>query len=47
MIDARRMEAYAAVYDRALEMKRDITAEIIDENSFLEFLEKQPVYFFW
>ena len=27
-------------------MKRDITAEIIDENSFLEFLEKQPVYFF-
>ena len=46
MIDARRMEVYAAVYDRALEMKRDITAEIIDENSFLEFLEKQPVYFF-
>lgn len=35
MIDARRMEVYAAVYDRALEMKRDITAEIIDENSFL------------
>ncbi|WP_448788704.1 tRNA (adenosine(37)-N6)-threonylcarbamoyltransferase complex dimerization subunit type 1 TsaB [Bacteroides graminisolvens] len=46
MIDARRMEVYAAVYDRALVMKREITAEIIDENSFLEFLEKQPVYFF-
>lgn len=46
MIDARRMEVYAAVYDRALVMKREITAEVIDENSFLEFLEKQPVYFF-
>lgn len=46
MIDARRMEVYAAVYDRSLKEKREITADIIDENSYLEFLEKHPVYFF-
>ena len=46
MIDARRMEVYAAIYDRALNVKREISADIIDENSYLEFLEKQPVYFF-
>ena len=46
MIDARRMEVYAAVYDRALKPVRDIAADIVDENSYLEFLEKRPVYFF-
>ena len=46
MLDARRMEVYAAIYDRALNVKREIAADIIDENSYLEFLEKQPVYFF-
>lgn len=46
MIDARRMEVYAAVYDRALRPVRAIGADIIDENSYLEFLDKHPVYFF-
>ena len=46
MIDARRMEVYAAVYDRALNVKRAIAADIVDENSYQEFLDKQPVYFF-
>lgn len=46
MIDARRMEVYAAVYDRALHPVRDIAADIVDEHSYLEFLEKRPVYFF-
>lgn len=46
MIDARRMEVYAAVYDRALHPLRDISADIIDEHSYLEFLDKHPVYFF-
>ena len=46
MIDARRMEVYAAIYDRALNVKREIAADIVDENSYLEFLEKHPVYFF-
>lgn len=46
MIDARRMEVYAAVYDRALNVKRDTAADIVDEHSYLEFLDKGPVYFF-
>ncbi len=46
MIDARRMEVYAAIYDRALNVKREISADIVDENSYLEYLEQHPVYFF-
>jgi tRNA threonylcarbamoyladenosine biosynthesis protein TsaB len=46
MIDARRMEVYAAVYDRALKDVRPIQADIVDENSYHEFLEQHPVYFF-
>lgn len=46
MIDARRMEVYAAIYDRALNVKRAIAADIVDENSYLEFLSEHPVYFF-
>ena len=46
MIDARRMEVYAAVYDRALDVKRAVAADIVDENSYLEFLNERPVYFF-
>lgn len=46
MIDARRMEVYAGIYDRALHAKREIGADIVDEQSYLDFLEKQPVYFF-
>ncbi len=46
MIDARRMEVYAAVYDRSLQMKRKTSADIVDENSYMEFLNEHPVYFF-
>lgn len=46
MIDARRMEVYAAVYDRALRVKREIGADIVDENSYSDFLAERPVYFF-
>lgn len=46
MIDARRMEVYAAVYDRALKTVRDIGADIVDENSYREYLDRHPVYFF-
>lgn len=46
MIDARRMEVYAAIYDRALKTVRDISADIVDENSYREFLDQHPVYFF-
>lgn len=46
MIDARRMEVYAAIYDLALRTVRPIGADIVDENSYLEYLEQHPVYFF-
>lgn len=46
MIDARRMEVYAAVYDRALHTVRPTAADIVDENSYREFLDAHPVYFF-
>lgn len=46
MIDARRMEVYAAIYDRALNVIRPTSADVVDEDSYLKFLEKQPVYFF-
>lgn len=39
MIDARRMEVYSAVFSSGLEKKREILAEIIDENSFEDFTE--------
>lgn len=46
MIDARRMEVYAAIYDRALNVKRPISADVIDSDSYAEFLAEHPVYFF-
>lgn len=46
MIDARRMEVYAAVYDRALRSVRDIAADIVDEHSYADYLQEHPVYFF-
>lgn len=46
MIDARRMEVYAAVYDRALRAVVDTSAVIIDADSFKEQLDNHPVYFF-
>lgn len=46
MIDARRMEVYAAVYDRALRELRPVQADIVGEDSYHEFLDLHPVYFF-
>lgn len=46
MIDARRNEVYATVYNRALTPVMETRAVIVDENSFSHLLEKQPVYFF-
>lgn len=45
MIDARRMEVYCAVYDRALREVEPTRAEVVGEDSFKELLEKHPVYF--
>lgn len=46
MIDARRMEVYAAVYDRALRTVRDIQADVVDATTYREYLDAHPVYFF-
>jgi len=46
MIDARRMEVYSAVYDRSLREVRPIGADIVDESTYLPYLEEHPVWFF-
>ena len=46
MIDARRMEVYAAIYDRALYPVRETEAVVVDGESFKEILDRHPVYFF-
>jgi len=46
MIDARRMEVYAALYDSNDEIYRKIAADIIDSDSYAEALENHVVYFF-
>lgn len=46
MIDARRMEVYSAVYDRALREVRPIDADIVDADTYLPYLEEHPVWFF-
>lgn len=46
MIDARRMEVYAALFDRALNPIRDTQADIVDNDTYKEWLDERPVYFF-
>jgi len=46
MIDARRMEVYAAVYDRALREVRTVGADVVDTETYREYLDQHPVYFF-
>lgn len=45
MIDARRMEVYCALYDRAQNEVVQTQALVIDSDSFKEYLDKQPIYF--
>ena len=47
MIDARRMEVYSAVYDRALRRVRDVQADVVTADTYREWLDGgRPVYFF-
>ena len=46
MIDARRMEVYAALYDRALKPVRGIQADVVDGDTYRQWLDQRPVYFF-
>ena len=46
MLDARRMEVYAALYDRALKPVRQVQADVVDAQTYAPWLEQRPVYFF-
>ena len=46
MIDARRTEVYATIYNHALGVEKETHAEVVTPESFKEQLEAGPVYFF-
>lgn len=46
MIDARRMEVFAAVFDINLKKLLPTRAVILEENSFAQILEQHPIVFF-
>ena len=45
VLDARRMEVYSAVFDNHLNQVRETKAEIIDEQSFEEYIGSTSVHF--
>lgn len=46
MLDARRMEVYSALYDRSIKTVRDTAADIVDVDTYKQWLDERPVYFF-
>ena len=46
MMDARRMEVYSAVYDRGLKTVREVKADVVTAETYKEWLDERPVYFF-
>ena len=46
MIDARRMEVYATILDKSLNVIRKTSADIVDSNSYLDLLSSNKVAFF-
>ncbi len=48
MIDARRMEVYSAIYDLSLNPVKPVSADIIEADTYENFLREQSVfYIFW
>jgi len=45
MLDARRMEVYSALYDRALHTVREIKADVVNADTYRQWLDERPVYF--
>jgi len=45
MLDARRLEVYSAIYNASYNEIRGVEAQILDDSSFLEYLEHETVYF--
>ena len=46
MLDARRMEVYSGIYDRALKPVREVGADIVTAETYKDYLEEHPMYFF-
>lgn len=46
MLDARRMEVYAGIYDKSLKEVRPVQADVVDGETYKEYLDKGKVYFF-
>ena len=46
MIDARRMEVFAAVYDENLTEVRPVGADIVDADTYRQYLDNGEVWFF-
>ncbi|MDT0648802.1 tRNA (adenosine(37)-N6)-threonylcarbamoyltransferase complex dimerization subunit type 1 TsaB [Autumnicola edwardsiae] len=45
LLDARRMEVYSAVFSKDFEQVRETKAEVLDQNFYREYLERDKVYF--
>jgi len=46
MLDARRMEVYAGIYDRRLNTVREVSADVVTAETYKEYLDARPMYFF-
>ena len=46
MLDARRMEVYAAIYDSSLQVVRETMADIVNSETYASYLKKGKVCFF-
>lgn len=46
MLDARRMEVYSAIYDRSLKEVRGVQADVVTSDTYKQWLDRGPVYFF-
>jgi tRNA threonylcarbamoyladenosine biosynthesis protein TsaB len=45
MIDARRMEVFSALYDVNNKQVRGVQADVVDENTYVEFLANEIIFF--
>ncbi len=46
LMDARRMEVYTALFDENMTLQEDISAKIVDENTFKTLLDNNKIVFF-
>lgn len=46
MLDARRMEVYAGLWNRALKPVREVSADIVTAETYKDYLAEHKVYFF-